>query len=50
MNIPEPDIDLTLTMPWPTICALACQARIKGWSMNQLVVDALERHFARKQA
>jgi predicted HicB family RNase H-like nuclease len=48
--IREPDIDLTVTMPWPTICALACKARIQGCSLGQLVIEALEARLARSGA
>jgi hypothetical protein len=50
MNIPEPDIDMTLTMPWPIICRLACQARILGCSLEDLVNEALAEHIARSGA
>jgi hypothetical protein len=50
MNIPEPDVDLTVTLPWPTICALACEAGIRGCSLEELVVEALEEDLARRRA
>jgi hypothetical protein len=50
MNIPEPDVDMTLTMPWPLICRLACQARVRGISLGQLVGEALAEHLARSAA
>jgi hypothetical protein len=48
--IPEPDIDMTLTMPWRTICALACMARVRGCSIEALVVEALRARLDRRSA
>lgn len=47
---PEPDIDMPVTLPWPTICALACLARIRGISLDALVSEAIEEHLARTAA
>lgn len=38
----EPDVELTVTLPWPTLCALACQARCERRSLAALVAQALE--------
>jgi hypothetical protein len=48
--IREPDIDWTVTLPWPTICKLACVARIRGISLGQLVIEALTEDLARRKA
>lgn len=37
----EPDVDMTLTMPWPIICRLACAARCLGCSLDDLIEQAL---------
>jgi hypothetical protein len=48
--IPEPDIDMPVRLPWPTICALACRARIRSCSLEELVVEALGEDLARRRA
>jgi hypothetical protein len=48
--IPEPDIDWTVRLPWPTICKLACQARLRNISLEALVVEALSEDLARRNA
>jgi len=50
MTVPEPDIDVTVTLPWPRICALACLARVRNTSLEQLVNEALAEDLARRQA
>jgi hypothetical protein len=44
----EPDVDMTVTLPWRVICRLAVQALVLGYTLDQLVNEALAEHLMRR--